>query len=162
MNKSLSIPLVGIGFDAHKLIKDTNTPLYLAGLQWDSNYTLDGHSDGDVAIHAICNALLSSLALGDIGTHFPTISKYKNISSINILKEVLIILKQHNTSINNISLQLVTSSIIINPKRIEAENKLKDIIGATVGISASTGNNVLPNTNNGIYAISVASINKHT
>ena len=79
--------MVGIGYDIHRL--EENRKLCLGGLKIDFPKGLVGHSDGDVLIHAICDALLGAANLGDIGQHFPPDeNKYKNISSLEILKTV--------------------------------------------------------------------------
>ena len=76
---------VGIGYDIHRTVK--NRKLILGGVEIPFEFGLEGHSDADVLIHAIIDALLGAAALGDIGTHFPdTDPKYENISSIELLK----------------------------------------------------------------------------
>ncbi len=92
---------VGFGFDVHQLTE--NREFFLGGIVIPHNFGALGHSDADVLIHAICDALLGALSLGDIGTHFPdTDPKYKNIDSKILLKEVVEIIKNENYSIGNI------------------------------------------------------------
>lgn len=79
---------IGYGYDVHKLVKGRD--LYLCGVKVEHTMGLLGHSDADVALHALCDALLGAAALGDIGAHFPdTDPKYKGISSIELLKNVM-------------------------------------------------------------------------
>jgi 2-C-methyl-D-erythritol 2,4-cyclodiphosphate synthase len=85
--KDMIMYRIGNGYDVHKLVKDRK--LILGGVEIPYEYGLLGHSDADVLIHAIMDALLGALALGDIGQHFPdTDEKYKGISSIELLKHV--------------------------------------------------------------------------
>lgn len=92
---------VGFGFDVHQLTE--NREFFLGGIVVPHSHGALGHSDADVLIHAICDALLGALSLGDIGTHFPdTDPKFKNIDSKILLKEVVEIIKNENYSIGNI------------------------------------------------------------
>ena len=91
----------GIGYDVHKLDKDRK--LILGGVDIPSDLGLLGHSDADCLIHAIMDAILGSVSLGDIGQHFPDSSDdYKDISSIYLLQKVNELLKENNCSIINI------------------------------------------------------------
>jgi len=82
---------IGEGYDVHKFI--SGRPLFLGGVQVSYSRGLEGHSDADVLLHAICDALLGAAALGDIGVHFPTDSSvYQNISSLKLLAQVYEIL----------------------------------------------------------------------
>jgi len=84
---------IGYGFDVHKLTEDRD--LFLCGEKVEYEKGLLGHSDADVALHALCDALLGAAALGDIGKHFPdTDEKYKGISSIRLLKEVMRLIRE--------------------------------------------------------------------
>jgi len=97
---------IGIGYDVHRLVKGRK--LFLGGVQIPYHKGLLGHSDADVLIHAICDALLGAAGCGDIGMHFPdSDSKYKDISSIKLLKNVVARLKKLHYSINNIDAIIV-------------------------------------------------------
>lgn len=97
---------VGIGYDVHKLVKDRD--LILGGIKIEHTLGLLGHSDADVLTHAIMDALLGAAALGDIGKHFPdNDNKYKGISSINLLKEVKLLLDQKHYVIGNIDATII-------------------------------------------------------
>ena len=92
---------IGIGYDVHKLVEDRD--LILGGVKIDYKFGLLGHSDADVLLHAIMDALLGALALGDIGKHFPdTDLAYKGISSINLLKSVYALVIEKGYIIGNV------------------------------------------------------------
>ena len=92
---------VGIGYDVHQLRE--GLPLTLGGVRIEHTKGLVGHSDADVLIHAICDALLGAAALGDIGKHFPdTDPKYKGIDSRLLLKETVRLIREKGYKINNI------------------------------------------------------------
>lgn len=97
---------IGTGYDSH--IFTEGRDLIIGGIKIDYEFGLKGHSDADVLIHSIIDAILGSLALGDIGRHFPdTSEKYKDISSVTLLKEVLGILKNKNYSIVNVDATII-------------------------------------------------------
>ena len=92
---------VGLGYDVHKLVEDRK--LIIGGVEIPYEKGLLGHSDADVLLHAIMDALLGAAALGDIGKHFPdTDDAYKGISSIKLLEEVGVLLDKNNYIIENI------------------------------------------------------------
>ena len=92
---------IGQGFDLHKLVEDRK--LIIGGVEIEHSKGLFGHSDADVLIHSIIDALFGALALGDIGTHFPDNDpKYKNIDSTILLKEAIKLVKEKGYRINNI------------------------------------------------------------
>ena len=95
----------GIGFDLHKLVK--NKKLYLGGLKIPFHSGLKGHSDGDVILHAIIDAILGATRKKDIGTYFPNTKKFKNIRSPKMLTPVIDKLYQSNFSINNLDINLI-------------------------------------------------------
>lgn len=97
---------IGMGYDVHKLVEERD--LILGGVKLPYELGLLGHSDADVLVHAIMDALLGASALGDIGKHFPdTDSKYKGISSIELLKHVGNLLTNHNYKIGNIDATII-------------------------------------------------------
>lgn len=120
---------VGIGFDMHPLVK--GRPLVLGGIKIPFGLGLDGHSDGDALIHSICDALLGSCAKRDIGYHFPGIKKYKDISSLLILKKVRQMMKEYK--INNIDVTVVAQK----PKLSSFINKMRKKVAETLGITIS-------------------------
>lgn len=95
------ITRIGIGYDVHPL--DYNLPFYLGGIKIEHYKGAVGHSDADVLIHSICDALLGAAGLGDIGLHFPdTSDEYKGIDSKILLKKTVRLVKQKGFSIGNI------------------------------------------------------------
>ena len=103
---------IGFGYDVHRLSEDRK--LFLGGVDIPAEKGASGHSDADVLLHAVCDALLGAAALGDIGKHFPdTDSAYKNISSLLLLKKVKDLLSDKGYSINNID-----STIILEKPKI--------------------------------------------
>lgn len=105
---------IGHSFDLHQLIEGRK--LILGGIEIDHEKGLDGHSDADVLLHAISEAMLGALALGDLGTHFPdTDEKYKNISSMVLLQNVYQKIKQLGYEINNIDATIYAQTPKLNP-----------------------------------------------
>jgi len=102
---------IGFGFDTHKL--EVNRDFWLGGIQIPHDRGATGHSDADVLIHAICDALLGAAGLGDIGTHFPdTSSEFKNIDSKVLLKRTLDLITEKGYTIGNLD----TTIVLQNPK----------------------------------------------
>ena len=131
---------VGIGTDAHAFSHDSSRALWLAGLYWPEEIGVDGHSDGDVAAHAICDALLSAASLGDLGSNFGTSDpKYAGASGSRLLSETLSRVSAAGYSINNVSVQIVGNRPKIGPRRAEAIASLsKALGGVSVSVSATT------------------------
>jgi 2-C-methyl-D-erythritol 2,4-cyclodiphosphate synthase len=97
---------IGFGYDAHRLVK--GRPLILGGVVIPFDVGLDGHSDADVLIHAIIDAIIGGLGIGDIGTHFPdTDEEYRGVSSVSLLRVVLSWVKREGLSINNLDATIV-------------------------------------------------------
>lgn len=121
---------IGFGFDVHQL-KDGH-PFFIGGVKLVHHKGAYGHSDADVLIHAICDALLGAANLRDIGYHFSnTDDKWKGISSVVLLKECVSMLKEKNFSIGNIDCMLCLEAPKINP-HIPA---MKTILAEAMGIS---------------------------
>lgn len=109
---------IGMGYDVHKLV--VNRKLILGGVEIEYEKGLLGHSDADVVVHAIMDALLGAAALGDIGKHFPdTDPKYKGISSIELLKHVGKLLKENGYVIGNIDATIICQRPKLAPYREE-------------------------------------------
>ena len=105
-----------MGYDVHKLV--VNRKLILGGVEIEYEKGLLGHSDADVVVHAIMDALLGAAALGDIGKHFPdTDPKYKGISSIELLKHVGKLLKENGYVIGNIDATIICQRPKLAPYR---------------------------------------------
>ncbi|MCR4964721.1 MAG: 2-C-methyl-D-erythritol 2,4-cyclodiphosphate synthase [Bacteroidales bacterium] len=105
---------VGLGYDSHRFALDR--PLVIGGIRIPFEKGLEAHSDGDVLIHAICDALLGAAALKDIGTHFPDNSQqYKNIDSKILLKQVVELLVEKGWTINNLDCTLILEEPKMKP-----------------------------------------------
>ncbi|MCI9303859.1 2-C-methyl-D-erythritol 2,4-cyclodiphosphate synthase [Clostridium sp.] len=121
---------IGMGYDVHKLVEDRE--LILGGVKIQYKLGLLGHSDADVLLHAIMDSLLGAAALGDIGKHFPdTDSKYKGISSIELLKHVGNLLTKHNFKIGNIDATIIAQK----PKMAPHILKMRENIAYALNIS---------------------------
>jgi len=131
---------VGIGVDAHAFTTDKTRRLSLAGLVWENEIGLDGHSDGDVAAHAICDALLLAADLGDLGSNFGVAeTKYAGATGATMLSESLAKIKSAGYKIENVSVQIVGNRPKIAPRRAEAISALsKALSGAKVSVSATS------------------------
>jgi len=105
---------VGQGFDVHKFV--LNKRLIIGGVTIDNDYGLEGHSDADVLIHAIMDALLGAAAMGDIGQHFPdNDQKFKDINSRKLLRMVVEKLKSNNYAVGNIDATIICESPKMQP-----------------------------------------------
>ncbi len=131
---------VGIGTDAHAFSSDSSRKLWLAGLLWDGEVGVDGHSDGDVAAHAICDALLSAANLGDLGSNFGVSDpKYAGASGETLLAETLNKVSGAGFEIQNVAVQIVGNRPKIGPRRSEAISAIaKALNGAAVSVSATS------------------------
>jgi 2-C-methyl-D-erythritol 2,4-cyclodiphosphate synthase len=122
---------IGFGFDVHQL-KDGH-PFWLAGIQVPHFQGAFGHSDADVVIHAICDALLGAAALGDIGKHFPdTDMNFKGIDSKILLKQVVELLHKSGYDIGNIDVTLVLEKPKIKPFLEQMNSTLANVMGVEV------------------------------
>jgi len=154
---------VGIGTDAHAFSSDSSRPLWLAGILWPDVIGVDGHSDGDVAAHAICDALFAATGLGDLGSNFGTSRpEYKGASGITLLKETLALVTQAGYSIANVSVQIIGNRPKIGSRRAEAIDAIsKALGGADVAILATTTDGMgLTGEGKGIAAIASALVIK--
>jgi len=121
---------IGTGYDVHQLAE--GLPLWLGGVLVPHTHGLVGHSDADVLLHAICDALLGAAALGDIGKHFPdTDLQYKGISSLKLLAHVGNLLKEHGYQVGNIDSTVAAQ----RPKLAPYIPQMRQNIADTLGIS---------------------------
>ena len=126
---------VGTGFDVHALVE--GRPLILGGVDIPFEKGLDGHSDADVLIHALMDALLGAAALGDIGRHFPdTDPQYKGISSVKLLEHVTALLKDESYSVGNVDITVMAQ----RPKIKSYIDDMRRIIADKLGIDISRVN----------------------
>jgi 2-C-methyl-D-erythritol 2,4-cyclodiphosphate synthase len=133
-------PRIGFGYDVHRLV--TGRPLILGGVQIPFERGLEGHSDADVLLHAIIDALLGATALGDIGRHFPdTDERYRNISSLTLLSHVARLLTERGFSVVNVDATLVLERPKIAPHVPAMRKNIAGAIGIgqdRVAVKATT------------------------
>lgn len=131
---------VGNGFDVHRLVEGRE--LWLCGIKLDHTTGLLGHSDADVAIHALCDALLGSLALGDIGKHFPDSDpRYKGIDSKRLLDEVCRLVRKWGWEIGNADITVMAEAPKLRPHIDTMRLTLAEVMGIDadcVSIKATT------------------------
>ena len=135
---------IGHGYDVHRLTE--NRKLILGGVEVPYKLGLMGHSDADVLVHAIMDALLGAVSLGDIGKHFPdTDLKYKDASSLKLLENVCVLLKEKNYKIENIDATIIAQSPKLLPCISEMENNISLACGinlSQINIKATTEENL--------------------
>ena len=131
---------IGSGYDVHRL--GEGLPLWLGGVQVPHTHGLIGHSDADVLLHAICDALLGAAALGDIGKHFPdTDPQYKGISSLKLLAHVGRLLTERGYRIGNIDSTVVAQRPKLAPYILQMRQNIADTLGidiSQVSVKATT------------------------
>jgi 2-C-methyl-D-erythritol 4-phosphate cytidylyltransferase/2-C-methyl-D-erythritol 2,4-cyclodiphosphate synthase len=154
---------VGFGTDAHAFSSDSSRELWLGALNWPGEVGVDGHSDGDVAAHAICDALLSAACIGDLGSNFGTSDpKYKGASGTQLLEETLRRIEGVGFEIKNVSVQIVCNRPKIGLRRIEIIQALSSALsGASVSVSATSTDGLgFTGEGKGIAAVATALVTK--
>lgn len=122
---------IGSGYDVHKLVE--NRELWLCGVKIPHSLGLLGHSDADVAIHALCDALLGALALGDIGKHFPDSDPaYKGIDSKILLRHTFDLVRSHGYILGNADITICAQAPKLAPYILQMRETLADVIGCDV------------------------------
>ena len=123
---------IGQGYDVHKLVE--NRELWLCGVKVPHTHGLDGHSDADVAIHALCDALLGAAAMRDIGYHFPdTDIRYKGADSKILLSRVVELIGNKGWKIGNVDVTIIAQS----PKLKDYIEEMREVLSGILGIEAS-------------------------
>ena len=131
---------IGQGYDVHALAE--GLPMFLGGVQIDSPVGFVAHSDGDVAMHALCDALLGALALGDIGKHFPDSDPaYKGIDSKELLRSVMALVRAEGYELGNADITIALQAPKIGPYVPQMRQTLACVMGvdvAQVSVKATT------------------------
>ena len=154
---------VGMGFDVHRLVEGRE--LWLGGIRIDHTLGLLGHSDADVLIHAVCDALLGAAAMRDIGFHFPdTAAEYKNIDSKILLRDTVRLIREHGYEIGNIDVTVCAERPKLNPHISRMQETLACVMGIEpddISIKATTTEKLgFTGREEGISAYAVALLQK--
>lgn len=152
---------VGLGFDLHPLV--AGRPLVLGGVTVPSEMGLDGHSDADVLAHAVGEALLGALALGDLGRHFPdTDPRWRGVSSLVLLGHVMALVRDRGATLVNVDATVLAQAPKLAPHLPEMAKRLADVLGipdacASVKAKSPEGLGLL-GRREGIAAMAVVSL----
>ncbi|MFN4179488.1 MAG: 2-C-methyl-D-erythritol 2,4-cyclodiphosphate synthase [Armatimonadota bacterium] len=154
---------MGIGFDAHKFAP--NRPLKLCGVIVPYEQGLIGHSDADVALHALCDALLGALALGDIGQHFPdTDPRFKDADSSTFVQAVMSLVRERGWRVNNVDITIIAQVPKLAPYRELMRERVANLLEveiSAVSVKATTTNQMgFIGRKEGIAAIAIVSLTR--
>lgn len=159
-----SVTATGIGVDIHQFDVASDQPLRIGGVDWPGEPPLAGHSDGDVVLHAICDALLSAARLGDLGTHFGSARpEFADADSSVFIAETLRLVADAGYRVVAVSVQLVGERPRIANRRVDVENHLSALVGAPVSFAATTTDKLgFLGHPDGLAAVATATIRPET
>lgn len=152
---------IGVGTDVHRLAE--GIPMSLAGLAWpEEPFGLDGHSDGDVVLHAIADSLLSAAHLGDLGSNFGTAEpEWAGAASHDLLAETLVRVRAAGWEVVNVAVQLIGNRPRLGARRDEAERGIVERHGIDISLTATTTDGLgLTGRGEGVAAVATALISR--
>ncbi len=155
----VALPRVGIGVDVHPFAEaDEGRELWVAGLHWPGGPGLRGHSDGDVACHAACDALFSAAGIGDLGTHFGTDRReYAGAAGLTLLTAAAGLVRAAGFGIGNLAVQVIGNRPKIGSRREQAQQAMSRAVQAPVSLSATSTDGLgLTGRGEGLAAIATA------